>query len=272
MQCSKCGTPLEEGNVFCPNCGAVSDMALVQPEPVAEEPAEVIEAPVMEEIPEAVETPVIEEAETPVTETVPEEKSRKLPAIVWYLGAALLIAMVIIIVFAGRPKPCTSALDTYIGVVYEGDFSQIRQLAPPEYWQYREKQGVSWGQEALRLQIIFLNERYIQLLHFGEQMQVSYEIQSQERIESERMVELEQWAEEKYGISPEKITEGYFLQYTLSFSGSDDAVTMDGERYALLIDKQWYLVESYTAQWETYYEFPVFNPRPDGVLYGSVME
>jgi len=75
MNCKNCGTPLEDGQKFCMNCGTKVEPAAVEPavvEPVAPEPA-AVEPAVVE--PAVVEPAAVEpEAPKPVMEQAPEVK------------------------------------------------------------------------------------------------------------------------------------------------------------------------------------------------------
>ena len=71
--CEKCGTPMEDEAVFCPNCGTAAAPAVEMPAPAAEEPAP-SPAPVIEESAPAAETAAAQEpAPEPAPEPVVEE-------------------------------------------------------------------------------------------------------------------------------------------------------------------------------------------------------
>ena len=71
--CEKCGTPMEDEAVFCPNCGTAAAPAVEMPAPTAEEPTP-SPAPVIEESAPAAETAAAQEpAPEPAPEPVVEE-------------------------------------------------------------------------------------------------------------------------------------------------------------------------------------------------------
>lgn len=71
--CEKCGTPMEDEAVFCPNCGTAAAPAVEMPAPAAEESAP-SPAPVIEESAPAAETAAAQEpAPEPAPEPVVEE-------------------------------------------------------------------------------------------------------------------------------------------------------------------------------------------------------
>ena len=75
--CEKCGTPMEDEAVFCPNCGTAAAPAVEMPAPAAEESAP-SPAPVIEESAPAAETAAAQEpapapaAEEPAPKPAPE--------------------------------------------------------------------------------------------------------------------------------------------------------------------------------------------------------
>ena len=103
MYCDKCGSFLEEGVKFCPNCGAqVAAPAVVKEAVVAEEPAQPVyeqpEAPVYEQ-PEApvYEQPVYQQPETPayqqpVVQADPAVEAQSTPILIFgIIGIALAV-------------------------------------------------------------------------------------------------------------------------------------------------------------------------------------
>ena len=70
--CEKCGTPMEDEAVFCPNCGTAAAPAVEMPAPAAEEPAP-SPAPVIEEFAPAPAPAAEEPAPEPAPEPVVEE-------------------------------------------------------------------------------------------------------------------------------------------------------------------------------------------------------
>ncbi len=243
MQCDRCGTLLEEGMIFCPKCGVMAEVDLMLHRTPASEPAETVEEPVA--------------AESPAE--APEKKHKKLWPIIWIGITVALIAAALVILNSLQPGNYTTAIDTYIDIVYEGKDSKIKQLAPPEYWKYLENQGISLSREKIRLELVFLSHRYVHLVECGEDMQTSYKITSEEPVAKGRMTELKEWLEQTYGITPGSVKEGYTVEYELQFSGLEGEKTEQKEHYVLLIGNQWYLVETTVESFVPFYHFLVWS-------------
>ena len=112
--CEKCGTPMEDEAVFCPNCGAAAAPAVEKPATVVEEPSPVAEEPAP--------APAVEE---PAAETAPE------PAPVAEEPAPEPVAE--------EPAPAveTAAAQEQSGFTYAGATQAPKQEAAPQDPQYR---------------------------------------------------------------------------------------------------------------------------------------
>lgn len=110
MNCKNCNSPLEEGAVFCSNCGTkvVNDVTPVTEEnkevvnntvetPVVQEPVEkpVVQEPVESSVPPVMPTPIVEpqisEAASTVNESITVEKKSKAPIVVIIIVLSILL-------------------------------------------------------------------------------------------------------------------------------------------------------------------------------------
>lgn len=253
MQCGKCGTALEEGMIFCPKCGTMAEVELTLHRTPAPEPEKTSEEPVAEE-PVAVEVPVEELPEEPV------KKTRRGFRWIWPGIAVLLVAAAAIAVIALRPQPYTSALDIYIEVAYEGELSKMDLLVPEEYWDYRERIGKSELNASIK---VFRKENELSFTQMedsmrrvcGEDMEVTYEVTSEEVIEEDYLDRLRTGLE-KYGIEPDLLKTGYIIDYDLHFSGSRrESQQNKTQVLVLLIGNRWYLARGGPTYWDSNVEF-----------------
>lgn len=238
MQCSKCGTILEEGMLFCPKCGAMAEVELTLHQKAMPE-----ENPVAQEMPEKPEEKAPEESPE-----LPATKQRKIsPVMAWGMAAVLMVAVVLaLFVFRSKPEPSpstyTSALDTYVAVSYGLDFSRIRELAPEAYWAHLEKNGTNLELKMKRIGLSFLSESHDRQVYCGDDLKVFYEITETKTIEGTLADQFKQLLQEKCGISPESVGETRSIKYFLQFSGAQLTQNSNEQRgYIVCIDGQWYL-------------------------------
>lgn len=227
MLCSKCGAPLEEGNVFCPGCGAVSDMAFADSGPVEEEPAETLEAP----------------PETEEIREQPEEETPKMPVFVWYLGVALLIAMVMIIMAGRQPASHITAVENYIAVRRYAELDKIERLAPEGYWAYMSQRYV-YGREALKkaAELIILQDHHRLKKDLGEDAETTYKIVEDAQVDTETLDKIRE-SLAVYSIAGDSVMDAHEMQIVIETAGSISDARDRLDCYAICIDGVWYLSE-----------------------------
>ncbi len=224
--CANCGNSMDDSMELCPVCGA------------------------------KVETPAAQPAAPSVTAVdAATGKKNKLPIIIGAV-AVVAVALIVVLVMVLGGGGYEKAVDKYVAVMYEGEYSDIKDLAPDAYWEYMEEKyddfDLEEGIEEMEEEYEERLERYEE--DYGDNVKFSYEITEEDEIDEDDLKDIAKKLKERYDIDKDDVTEGYEVEFTVTIEGDDDSVDHDFEAYdyedddrysyyaAVKIDGSWYLI------------------------------
>ena len=252
--CSSCGQSLEESAAFCPACGKpVAAETPVEPAAPVES-----EAPVQAEAPAAKENPVnkifekVQEFAQKATVFSKDyiAKAKTNPKM-WIAPGAIavgIIALLVVVIILLSGSKYTSALDTYIDVMFYGKANKLEQLAPKEYWDYLEEEN-DMSLDDLKDQY---EENWDDMLdmmedQYGKNIKVTYKITDEDKISNRKMEKIAEALEDTYDIDANSVKEGYKVDAEMTIKGSDDDEEDEGTFNIIKIGGRWYMISYYEA-------------------------
>ncbi len=219
--CANCGTSMEDDVVFCPNCGAKDETPAAAP--VAPAPDAAV-----------------------TTFDAVQKKSSKTPVIIGAVAVVAVALIVVLVMVLGGGSGYKKAIDKYIGVRFEGKYSDVFDLAPDAYWDYMEEENEDFDRDELEEKIEEMEEEYEDELEeledeFGKGIKFSYEVTDEDEISKKDLENINENLEDQYDFDKDSVTEGYDLEITVTVEGDEDSDEQDIKCAALKIDGSWYL-------------------------------
>lgn len=251
--CFKCGATVDSEAVVCTNCGAPFGAPVVRPTPIStKEVPEQLPAAPQPEVPQP------EEA-SEVVPKVPVKLSKKFLVRVAIIAAAILtlqlVAFGLLGYFTFFATDYTEPIDLYFEVMYAGKSEKVEELAPREYWDKCAQQAgtdretcVQEAESAAKLAYRSLKNTY------GSDIDYSYEIVSETAMTEEALGKVAALLEEKYGIRPESVKQGYTLTITSRIADEDQGKSTIT---SIQIGYKWYWVIYHGSTFGRYAYFPV---------------
>ena len=255
--CFKCGATVDSDAEICTNCGApFGAPALWSKSAPAEEAPQPLPEPEKPEAPNC--TPAAEPNPAPAP-TMPVKLSKKFLVSVAIIAAAILtlqlVAFGLLGYFTFFATDYTEPIDLYFEVMYAGKSEKVEELAPREYWDKCAQQAgtdrescVQEAESAAKLAYRSLKN------HYGPDMDYSYEIVSETAMTEEALGKVAALLEEKYGIRPESVKQGYTLTITSRIADEDQGKSTIT---SIQIGYKWYWVIYHESTFGSYAYFPV---------------
>ena len=216
--CKHCGSLLEDDAQVCSYCSAILEVAGPEPDPQAQSGEAIAPAP--------------------------KKMLNKKP---FFITGGILLGIIILSVavyflFFGHYY----ALHKYESVM-NGNFKQIKTLAPEEYWEKVAKSSKLSVNEYLKKRIEYLEKdedphaKYMREF-YGDDYSVSVKIVDSEEISQKVLSEIKKSLKERYDIDPNRIKSGQKLFLKTVISGTKNTNTIPSAIAAIQIDAQWYLI------------------------------
>lgn len=231
--CKYCGALLEAETKVCEFCGKALESP--QPEPTPE--------------PE----PVVQEAVPELTteEPSPAPKKKLSKRTLWIAGAALIAVIALVLAIVLPPLACLTAVQTYEDII-NGDYADLKDLAPQEYWELAVAGSSTTVDTYLRRFTDRLKDQAEQSREkleqfYGKDHTVSIKIVEHEKVSTDDLNGIRDYLEENFGISPNRIKSAYNLILKLTRKGTEYSRSVIAYVAAVQIDSQWYLIE-YSAR------------------------
>ncbi len=246
--CHKCGSKLNDMDVFCEICGEKQAASTVKPaeeEVVAEQPVTIEAQPVtVEEQPVTMPQQQASQQNTPFA-----EKIKKMPKFVPFVigGAVAAVVLIVILAIALSSAPYKRAVDDYFDVTFNGKYEKIEKLAPEEYWEYMEDTFDSSADDAIETyEELGVYDNMIDGLEeaYGKHIRFSYKIVHEDELSERKLDTLKDGLKENYDIAKRSVKKAYELEIEITISGSEDTDTEESEIIVVNIGNDWYVTTS----------------------------
>ncbi len=243
--CRKCGTQMDNEDVFCPRCGA-------KVKPIATPDAPAQETTVMTPPPAV----VIQELK--VTPMPVKEKKvikinwkkifRKALAVITnpWLVAAVLAVVILISGFSLLEKYKVSYeedLWQYLDVTLGGDTDHTEDVAPSKMWQkYKDMSALTKVQwlEIAEANCQIWSDHYASIM--GGRPKYSYTVDNEEAISTRKLKALGEMLEDRYDINSDHVKAAYMLDVAITIDGKKDPITRNEDMLAVQIGEHWYFM------------------------------
>ena len=214
MRCCKhCGALLEDEAKVCDFCGAVPEIPKVE-EPASQVPAEA------------------------VTENIPAPApKKKFYKRKWFIIGCIALALVLaaVAVIACMQISAPMQAIAYYEEILNGDCTHLIELAPMEFWEPLTKEYDSMDECLANL------TRYIEAIYKSSERSISAKVVDRELLSKEDLISITDILQERYDISPDRVTSAQQLIIKFVYQYPDDTITSASLLIAIQIDSEWYL-------------------------------
>lgn len=235
--CHKCGSRLNDVDVFCEICG--EKQAVLEHVDIVAEEQSIVE-------PET--EPVVEPIVEPVTEQ-PKVIAKK-PSKSFWIGiggaiAAVVLIAVLAIVFAQAPYQ--RVVDDYFDILYNGEVQKMKWLAPEEYWDHMEEEyDMSMDDviDSFEEYGFFDDVKESLKEEYGRNIEVTYKIADQDALSEKKLDTIREGLKTNYDIAKRDVGKGYKLEIDVTIDGSKDTDTEEVDLFVVELNGEWYVVSS----------------------------
>ena len=223
MRCCKhCGALLEDDAKVCDFCGSAF------------------------EIPESAPQQQEQPAELPAEESTPVPKKGINKKKLFIAGGALLGVIVLVVAICFLCFGHYYAVHKYESVM-NGNFRQLKTLAPAEYWEQKAKENDLSVREYIDKRIESLEKNFESNKEswqekYGDHFYRSLEVVDSEEVTKEVLSGIKDALQETYNIKPSRVHSAHTLILKITFKGSEKSNTHATVVTAIQIDSQWYLI------------------------------
>ena len=264
--CNNCGKPLDDAMRFCDGCGAPQEAA---PQPVAPQQPQyqppqaqqsVYYQPPQAVAPQQPQYPVpqrqapaknssfdfnklLGEVKTVCKGLINRCKVDKkfMYTCIGIAGGALLAIILLIVLLSGGGY--TQPIDTLINVTFKGKVSQIKNLAPAEYWEYLEEEYdieiddiIDEAEDSFDDMMDYFEDEY------GKNIRVTYKVVDKKKLSDKKIEGIAEALADKYDLDEDKFTDGYELEVEMTIKGSEDDDTDETEITVIKYKGKWYAI------------------------------
>ncbi|MBE6975885.1 MAG: zinc ribbon domain-containing protein [Ruminococcaceae bacterium] len=219
--CNHCGAVLGDEILFCPSCGMRQAVPAPAPAPIVQE-----------------------ESALPA----PKKKFSKkwLTICGGILGGIIVAAITLVFLW---PTPGKAAVRTAEDIL-NGDFDNLEDMVPPEYWDYMAERSNSKTSTYLSRYQKTFEDRYDEVLEkmenkYGRNPKLKLEILAKEKISESIADKMKEYLDENYGIDEDSVDNVYTLILQSTIEGSKRTSIYGSTVTAIQIDSKWYLCSYY---------------------------
>lgn len=236
--CRKCGTKMDDEDLFCPRCGEKVKEVSTAPQVLEPQPK-------VKEVPPKAESNPIPVAQAAIKAKIPakdknvyvaaKKKHLKNPFVIAVIMAIVILVIGFTILSTATP-PYQAALELYYKTLLTDNDDSLRELMPKEAWE-----NLSVEDKDVELEKwAFLRDSYASSINADAKysIAVSESVQVSKRKHKQLAENLEDW----YDVNSDQIKDSYTLKVSVVISGQGKQITIEEEVLAVCIKGQWYLL------------------------------
>ncbi len=216
--CPKCGTQMNDNEVFCQKCGAKYEQANA---PVANAPKQ----------------------NNVVNDMIAKAKGSNKNLLVGVVAVAVVVIALIVLISSIFTSSYKDPIDNMIDVMFEGKVKKIEKLAPKEYWKYMEEEFdteldeiIEQAEESIEYMMEMYEEEY------GKNIKVKYKITDKDTLSDKKLDDIKEGLKDNYDIAKKSVKKAYKLEVEMTIKGKDDEDTDESDMIVAQIGNGWYIV------------------------------
>lgn len=232
-QCNSCGAMVDDGVMFCTNCGNMVPDASAA-EPVASEGA----AP----------------AKTnPVANILKNPKMLITAAVA--VVAVVLVVVLVVSLFGGGYKTAINTYEAYLN----GNSKKVEKMAPEAYWEYYE--DILEDQDKDMDDVIdSFEDSYKDRIDdyeddYGDKVKISIKYLKKEALKDNKVNKIGKALDEKYDIDKNEVKKAYTVKVEYKVKGKEDYDYSTMDLTVVKIGSKWYVINYYESDGEVSVSF-----------------
>lgn len=237
--CSRCGSELRDGDIFCGNCGKKSE--IIPEEKINIDKTEAGQRPAEQAFAEQ----PIDEISDPCCNSDNKKTALLIGGIAIVIVAAI-IGLILLVSAIFGVSGAEGALSNYLSVMQNPVAENIEKMASEEYWDYVLSDAYSHYEdvdEALEYGVD-IYERALETYEddYGDNIRFSFKTEKEKEVNPFLLDDVKDLMKYRYDISKKDIKKMVNFDVLITIKGDEDEYEYSRSLYAIQIRDDWYII------------------------------